>query len=272
MVTAANPVGVFDSGVGGLSVLRAIRRELPHENLLYVADSAYAPYGDRPTGYIENRATAVVQFLIAEGAKAVVVACNTATGIAVDALRSRFSLPIVAIEPAVKPAASHTRSGVVGVLGTTQTLSSSKFSRLLATYGENVEIVVQSCPGLVEQVERGELSSPATRLLVQQYVRPLLDKGADTLVLGCTHYPFLSSVIQAVAGPGVAVINPAEAVARELRRRLESGDRLSRNTRQGTEQFWTSGPPDRVRAVIEQLWVKSVDVEPLPRRFRDVGT
>jgi glutamate racemase len=263
---------VFDSGVGGLSVLRAIRAELPHENLLYVADSAYAPYGDRPTEYIEKRATAVVQFLIAEGAKAVVVACNTATGIAVDALRSRFSLPIVAIEPAVKPAASQTRSGVVGVLGTTQTLSSSKFSRLLAAYGENVDLLVQSCPGLVDQVERGELSSPATRLLVEQYVRPLLDKGADTLVLGCTHYPFLRSVIQAVAGPGIAIIDPAEAVARELRRRLEVADRLSRNTQHGTERFWTSGDPDRVRAVIDQLWVTSVEVEPLPAAFHGVGT
>jgi len=272
MVTAANPVGVFDSGVGGLSVLRAIRVELPHENLLYVADSAYAPYGDRPAGYIENRAAAVAQFLIAERAKAIVVACNTATGIAVDALRSKFSLPIVAIEPAVKPAASHTRSGVVGVLGTTQTLSSSKFSRLVAAYGEDVDILVQACPGLVDQVERGELSSPATRLLVEQYVRPLLDKGADTLVLGCTHYPFLSSVIQAVAGPGVAVIDPAEAVARELRRRLQAGDRLSRKTQQGTERFWTSGDPDRVRAVIDQLWVTPVDVQPLPAAFHEAGT
>lgn len=270
-MTTANPIGVFDSGVGGLSVLRAIRSELPHENLLYVADSAYAPYGDQPAEYIEHRATVIVQFLIAEGGKAVVVACNTATSIAVDALRSSVSLPIVAIEPAVKPAASQTRSGVVGVLSTTQTLSSARFSRLRATYGQHVEIVVQSCPGLVERVECGDLSSRVTRLLVEQYVRPLLDKGADTLVLGCTHFPFLSSVIQAITGPEVALIDPAEAVARELRRRLEASDRLSRETRQGTERFWTSGPTDRMRRVIDQLWDKSVEVQALPAVPHDVG-
>ena len=269
MVTASNPVGVFDSGVGGLSVLRAIRSELPHEDLLYVADSLHAPYGDRVAEFIEGRATAVVEFLARQGAKAVVVACNTATGVAVDALRAKFSLPIVAIEPAVKPAAGRTQSGVVGVLATTQTISSSRFSKLLATYGRDIEIVVQSCPGLAEQVETGELSSPATRSLVEQYVRPLLDKGADTLVLGCTHYPFLSSVIHAVAGPGITLVDPADAVARELRRRLEKANLLSQDARPGTERFWTSAAPDRVRALVGQLWEKPVTVEPLPVAFSD---
>jgi glutamate racemase len=263
-VALRNAIGVFDSGVGGLSVFREIRRGLPCEDLLYVADSAYAPYGDRPNAFIEQRAVAVAQFLIAQRAKAIVVACNTATGVAVDALRSRFALPIVGIEPALKPAASATRSGVIGVLATTQTLASVKFSRLLDRYGADVEVVLQACPRLVGQVERGELSGTATRNLVEEYVRPLLDRGADTIVLGCTHFPFLTEVIQEAAGPGVLLIDPAVAVARELRRRLEGDGRLSSDTTPGSEQFWTSGPPDDVQQVIGELLRRPVGVQALP--------
>src|SRR5687767_6537810 len=158
--------------------------------------------------------------LIARGVKAVVVACNTATGAAVDVLRETFSLPIIAIEPAVKPAVAATRSGVVGVMATSATVSSSKLLRLVGQYPAPGGIEMLACPGLAEQVERGDLASPATRALVEQYVRPLVERGADTIVLGCTHYAFLEPVIQDVAGPGVAVIDPAPAVARELRRRL----------------------------------------------------
>jgi glutamate racemase len=254
------PVGVFDSGVGGVSVLREIRRELPAEDLVYVADSEYTPYGDRPAAVIIERSIAMVQFLEHRGAKAVVVACNTATGIAVDTLRTRFTMPIIAIEPAVKPAASQTKSGVVGVLATTQTLSSPRFSKLVTAHAAGVRVVAQASPGLVEQVEAGELSSAATRSLVEQYVRPLLDQGADRIVLGCTHYPFLSKVIEDVAGPGVTIIDPAVAVARELRRRLQVGELLAADTCLGTAQFWTTGPPEQVQAVIAQLWGSPVDV------------
>ncbi len=258
------PVGVFDSGVGGLSVLREIRRELPAEDLLYVADSGFAPYGDRATEFIQERALALVAFLQSQGAKAVVVACNTATGVAVESLRSRFTLPIVAIEPAVKPAASQTRSGRVGVLATTQTLSSPRFTSLVGRHARDVQVFVQPCPGLVEQVEAGEFESAATRSLVEQFVRPLLEKGADTIVLGCTHYPFLSKVIHDIAGPDVTVIDPAVAVARELRRRLHAGGLLSPATRQGTERFWTTGSLEQAGAVIPQLWMRYVKVQPLP--------
>jgi glutamate racemase len=260
VTTRDQPVGVFDSGVGGVSVLREIRRELPGEDLIYVADSEYTPYGDRPAAVIIERSIAMVQFLVDQRAKAVVVACNTATGIAVDMLRARFAMPIVAIEPAVKPAVSQTRSGVVGVLATTQTLSSPRFSKLVDAHAGGVRVVAQASPGLVEQVEAGELSSAATRLLVEQYVRPLLDEGADTIVLGCTHYPFLSAVIQAVAGPDVTVIDPAVAVARELRRRLQVGDLLMPDSRTGTEQFWTTGPSEQAQVVIAQLWGRAVVV------------
>jgi glutamate racemase len=259
---AEDPIGVFDSGVGGLSVLREIRRELPGEDLLYVADSGYAPYGDRASDFIEKRAAEIVGFLLKERAKAVVVACNTATGVAIETLRSEFHIPLIGIEPAVKPAASATRSGVVGVLATNSTLSSAKFSRLRGQYGGNVTIVTQACPGLVEQVEKGELSGEGTRSRVEKCIRPLLESGADILVLGCTHYPFLSEVIREVAGPAVTVIDPAVAVARELRRVLQAAGLLCWNGHQGTERFWTSGPAEGV-PVIARLWTKDVDVQRL---------
>jgi glutamate racemase len=240
-VRADRPIGIFDSGVGGLSVLREVRRELPSEDLLYVADSAYAPYGERDAAFIGRRAAVVVEFLEREGSKAVVVACNTATGMAVEALRTQFPLPIVAIEPAVKPAVSLTHSGVVGVLATTQTLSSPKFSRLLSSHGTAARVLVQACPGLVDQVEAGELSGPRTYSLVRQYVTPLLEAGADVLVLGCTHYPFLTAVVANVAGPGVTILDPAVAVARELRRRLDVEGLLKTPSRKSAVEFDRGG-------------------------------
>lgn len=263
-MTLRNPVGVFDSGVGGLSVLREIRKELPCEDLLYVADSAYAPYGDRSNAFIEQRAAAIAEFLITQHAKAIVVACNTATGVAVDRLRSRFRLPIVGMEPALKPAATATKSGVVGVLATTQTLASDKFSKLLDRYGADVEVVQQACPRLVDQVERGELSGGPTRALVEEYVRPLLERGADTIVLGCSHFPFLTELIQQIAGPKVLLIDPAVAVARELSRRLQADERLASDMTPGSEQFWTSGPPEDVQRVISDLLMRPVVVQSLP--------
>lgn len=246
-------------------MLREIRRELPFEDLIYVADSGYAPYGDRPEKYVRDRAIAIMEFLRSRDAKAVVVACNTATGVAVDALRARYLVPIVAIEPAVKPAAAQTRSRVVGVLATTQTLAGQKFARLVTTHAGDVEVLTQACPGLVEHVEAGDLWSGSTRALVEQYLRPVLDRGADTIVLGCTHYPFVRETIHEVAGPEVTVIDSAGPVARELRRRLQAAELLAPESRPGTESFWTSGSPDRVRSVIAQLWGRDVDVRALPQ-------
>jgi glutamate racemase len=262
-VNSASPIGVYDSGVGGLSVLREIRRELPGESLIYVADSGNAPYGDRPPAFILARATGIAEFLIGHGAKAIVVACNTVTGVAVEDLRRRFTLPIVAIEPAVKPASAQTRTGVVGVLATSVTLSSANLLRLVGQYRPPGGVAMQACPGLVEQVERGELAGRDTRALVERYVRPLLDAGADTIVLGCTHYAFLAPLVEEVAGPSVAVIDPAPAVARELRRRLAESHLIAPDGRAASVRFISSGAPDRAAAVIAQLWGQPVDVEPL---------
>jgi glutamate racemase len=254
------PIGVFDSGVGGLSVLREIRRELPAEDLLYVADTANAPYGDRDAAFIRERALAIVARLTEERVKAVVVACNTATGLAVDALRQRYDLPIVAIEPAVKPAALQTRSGVIGVLATTQTLASERFSKLVATHAAGVTVLTQPSPELVDRVEAGDLSSDRTRMLVARYVGPIVARGADSIVLGCTHFPFLRAVIEATAGPSVTIIDPAVAVAREVRRRLDAAGLLAPDGHHGTERVWTTGPPEKTRDVAAALWGAPLDV------------
>ena len=259
-VPSESPVGVFDSGVGGLSVLRALRDELPHEHFLYVADSGCAPYGDRSPEFVIERAITLTEFLARGGAKAIVVACNTATAVAAASLRARFAMPIVAIEPAVKPAASRTRSRVVGVLATTGTLSSPNMAKLLATYGSDVEFVIQPCPGLADQVEKGELDSEETRALVKRYLRPVIDKGADIVVLGCTHYPFLRPMIEDVAGPAVSIIDPATAVARELRRRLDITHMRNNESTPGTEQFWTTGEVEAVQPIVRQLWGKTAEV------------
>lgn len=261
---ASHPVGVFDSGVGGLSVLREIRRQLPSEHLLYVADSAFAPYGNKPQEFIEARSLAIVEFLLSLNAKAIVVACNTATGAAAATIRARHALPVVAMEPAIKPAAALTRSGVVGVLATQRTLASHNFVKLFERYGNGVEILAQACPGLVEQVEAGDLAGSGTRRLLERYLSPLLAKGADTLVLGCTHYPFLRPLIQKMAGPDVAVIDSSEAVARQLWRRLEAHGLLASPEQKGTEQFWSSADPASAAPILRQLWPLCNEVRRLP--------
>jgi len=246
-----------------VSVLLEIERQLPAEQLIYVADSAYAPYGDKPVEEIQARAFHIVEALLAQHVKAIVVACNTATGVAVEALRAQWSLPFVAIEPAVKPAAAATRTGIVGVLATRQTIASPRFARLADTWANGARILTQPCPGLVQQIERGELATPKTRELVATYVQPLVDQGADTLVLGCTHYPFVEPLIAAVAGPRVALINPAAAVARELRRRLTELSLLAPANHTGRTRFLTSGPPDQLAAMLSVLGVEPGPVSAL---------
>ncbi len=259
----ASPVGIFDSGVGGLSVLREIRRELPHEDLLYVADSGHAPYGDKPPAEIDARADAIVRFLCERGAKAIVVACNTATGVSVDGLRERWPVPIIGIEPAIKPAVAMTASGIVGVLATSQTIASARFARLVGAFGAGAAILPQACPGLAERIEAGDLTGPATQEMVATYVRPLIERGADTLVLGCTHYPFVADAIAAAAGAGVAIIDPSAAVARELRRRLERSALLSPSG-PGRVRFWSSGAPGHLLDVARRVGMDAACVDPLP--------
>ena len=257
------PVGVFDSGVGGLSVLREIRRKLPFEDLLYVADSGHAPYGDKPREQIESRSFAISKFLLERGAKAIVIACNTATGAAARQMRPRLDVPLIAMEPAVKPAIARTRSGVVGVLATSQTLASHNFVTLLGRVASGTNVLVQPCPGLVERVEQGALECDTTRGLVSSYVTPLLERGTDTLVLGCTHYPHLRSLIQEVAGPDVSVLDSGAGVARQVRRRLGDAGLLNDATSTGYARFFTSGDLTQTGAMIGQLWGEATEVHRL---------
>lgn len=257
------PIGVFDSGLGGLSVLQHARNLLPAENFLYVADSGNAPYGERSADWIRARSLQLGQFLIERGAKALLIACNTATAAAAQTLRERWpDLPVIGMEPAVKPAAAATRSGVVGVLATTGTLTSARFAALLDTFGRNIRVVTRSGTGLVEAVERGELDTTATRALVASHVEPLVAEGADVIVLGCTHYPFLRKAIERAGGPDVRVIDTGASVARQLSRKLEEAELLSTGTR-GTERFWSSAAADRSEPVLANLWGGGTRVEPL---------
>ncbi|MDH5611689.1 MAG: glutamate racemase [Gammaproteobacteria bacterium] len=256
----ANPIGIFDSGIGGLSIARRIREILPNENLLYIADSAHAPYGDKSESYIYQRSSSIIEFLLERNAKAVVIACNTATVSSIKQLRANYSIPIVGVEPGVKPAAFKTRSGIIGVLATTQTLKSTSFNALANSFSTHVKIEVQPCPGLMEQVEALNLDSDITEQLIKEYVSPLLARGADNIVLGCTHYAYLEQSIKKIAGPNVEIINTDLAVAKEAARRLDNASLLTTNTVPGKDEFWSSGAPDIAQKQISQLWGETVNV------------
>jgi len=216
------PVGVFDSGLGGLSVLRAVRAALPDERLVYVADSLYAPYGERDDDFIADRTMAIGEWLVSQGAKALVVACNTATAQSIALVRERLPIPLVGVEPGVKPAALVSKTRVVGVLATAVTLRSARFQTLLERYAGDCRFICQPGHGLVQAVERCDTHSPELLALLASYLRPMLDAGADTLVLGCTHYPFLDEAIRSIVGDRLQIIDTSVAIARQLERLLDA--------------------------------------------------
>ena len=253
MVAFRDPIGVFDSGVGGLSVLRELRVLLPAESFLYYADSAHCPYGGQSQAAIQARAVAITEELLAAGAKLIVVACNTATIAAVEHLRASYPVPVVGMEPAVKPACAQTQTGVVGVLATGAALGGEKFHRLVAQHAERVRVITQPCPGLVECVEAGELDGARANALVTQYVEPLRVAGADVLVLGCTHYPFLRPLIQRIAGADVHLLDTGAAVARQTRRVLEREGLLDGSGVGGQLEWRTSGDAAALRPIVERL-------------------
>ncbi len=216
-------LGVFDSGVGGLTVLQALRARMPEVALHYVADAGHAPYGDRSSDYIRERSLRVAEHLRAAGARMVVVACNTATAHAVNAMRERWAdWPVVGIEPGVKPAVAATRNGRIGVMATTATIASRRYEALVAAHAADVSLVSQPCPGLVTLIERGDLDTPELGDLIDRYCEPLKAAGVDTVLLGCTHYPLVQNRIQAALGEGVQLLNIEDAVARQAQRLWES--------------------------------------------------
>jgi len=245
---------VLDSGVGGLSVLRHLRRRLPNEDILYFADQAHIPYGPRPAEEVRAFTAAIVRFLLRRDAKLIVVACNTASAVALDYLRQTFpSVPIVGMEPAVKPAAQTTRAGKVGVLATPVTLNSHRYAGLMARYASDIEVYEDPCTGLVQLIEMGALAAPETRALLERVVRPMLAAGVDTLVLGCTHYPFVRPLLEEIAGPGITIIDPAPAVARHTHFVLQQHQLVAPIDQPGATRCTTSGDPAQLEALAALL-------------------
>ena len=254
-------IGIFDSGVGGLSVYRAARKLLPHQEFVYVADSGFAPYGSRDPSFIAHRVAEIADALVKSGAKALVIACNTATVTTVAALRAKHSLPIIGIEPAIKPATAITRNGRIAVLTTQRTAESESVAQLCARHGANSKIMLQPCPGLADHVEAGNVDGAEVEEMLKRYLAPALSMDCDVVVLGCTHFVFLSDQIQRLAGPGVTIIEPSEAVARQLAHRLSSSQMLSVLETRATEGFYTTAAsPSAVGDVMSRLLGHRVEV------------
>lgn len=259
----SDPIGIFDSGVGGLSVLHHIRRLLPTEDLLYVADTGHLPYGNKSPKYVQQRSLMISEFLLRQGAKAIVVACNTATAAAIGLLRQRYALPIIGMEPGVKPGIEQSRVGKVAILATEGTLGSTKFQDLMHRHGNGAEVLVQPCHGWVELVE-SQADPTLVKQTLQPQLLPLMAQGIDTLVLGCTHYPFLSRAIRELVGEETLIIDTGLAVARQLNRRLTDAELHKCGSQAGTEHFWSSGSLSRTTQLISRLWGKPCKIERLP--------
>jgi glutamate racemase len=263
----SRPIGLFDSGVGGLSVWQEVVHHLPHEASLYFADSAHCPYGSRPVDEVRALSAAITRFLLAQQVKLIVVACNTASAAALEYLRAEFDLPIVGMEPALKPAAIATQTGHVGVLATAGTLNGTLFKNTTQRHAHGVEVHVQVGQGLVELVESGQLDTPETEALLRHYLEPMLAAGADQIALGCTHYPLLMPVIERVVAGRSQVIDPAQAVARQVQRVLELHRLEALPNSVAWHRFYTTGQPEPVEQLVAQLsrqQVKVISVEITP--------
>lgn len=253
------PVGIFDSGIGGLSVVRHLRKQLPQESLLYFADSANNPYGDRDTEWLAARSIRIADYLFSRGAKALVVACNTATAAAIHPIRTQFPhLIVIGLEPGLKPAIAATRNGHIGVLATSATLRSEKFAALCKQLAKpDLHFHLQPCPGLADQIEHGELQSPRTLDMVRQYLAPLISAGCDSLVLGCTHYPFVADQIinlwQQYSGHAPVLIDTGEAVIRHLRNLLNQSGLLNTDTSPPALRWISTGQSATVTEALRHL-------------------
>jgi glutamate racemase len=248
------PIGIFDSGIGGISVLSAIREQMPNESVIYFGDQGHIPYGPRPMEQIRNFSEAITNFLLDRNAKIIVVACNTASAAALKYLRDKFpDVQFVGMEPAVKPAAEHTQTGKVGVLATPATFQGALYASVVERFANGVDLFQNTCPGLVQQIERGNLDGEETGKILEAALLPMLEKDIDTVVLGCTHYPFVIPLIQQIVGDRVRVIDPAPAVARQVGRLLEAGGMRSEFKSKGEIKFYTSGDPDVLKSMLPLL-------------------
>ncbi len=247
-------IGVFDSGVGGLSVLREIHQLLPAQPVIYFADQAHVPYGSRQIEEVQGFAHEITRFLLDRGAGLIVVACNTASVAALQSLRQAFPhIPFVGMEPAVKPAAETSHSGAVGVLATAATFQTAMYASVVERFAQGVALLEDPCIGLVDQIEKGDLDGPQTRVILENALKPMLAAGVDTIVMGCTHYPFVIPLIQQIVGPKVQVIDPAPAIARQTRRMLETHGLLAPGKRRVAMRFVTSGDRLAFKRSLRQL-------------------
>jgi glutamate racemase len=256
------PIGIFDSGVGGLSVAREIRRALPGEDLLYVADTAYCPYGDRPLEEVRVRALAVGRYVEASGAKLLVAACNTASGAALEELRRALAIPVVGLEPAVKTGVSLTRNGKVAVMATAGTLVSERYARLVRDHSRGADVLAQSCPGLADLIEEGHFDGDVLIARLEELTRPMRRAGVDTVVLGCTHYAFVREPLSRVLGTGVRLVDSAPAIARRTEHLLRDNG-MERGDVPGRFTVLTTGDPLKVAPVVARLWGSDVSVGPV---------
>lgn len=258
------PIGIFDSGLGGLTVLKEIHQLLPDEDFIYVADSAHAPYGDRSADYVRKRSQLIADFLVQKKVKAIVIACNTATAEAANQLRDTFDIPIIGLEPAIKPAAKLSKNGIIGVLATQRTISSERLLGLTERYAQDKKVLAQACPGLVEQVESCKLSDATTDRLLEKYILPLLEQGADALILGCTHYPFLLPAIRKITRNEIEILETGKPVAEQLKRILKKNN-LEKSTmkiekksdyisKMGKLSFYNSNPDRHHHCDMQKLW------------------
>jgi glutamate racemase len=248
------PIGIFDSGVGGLSVALAIMQQMPNEQIIYLADQAHVPYGPRLLEEVRAYAEGITRYLLAQDVKMVVVACNTASAAALHELRRKFpQVPFVGMEPAVKPAAEHTNSGMVGVLATPATFQGKLYASVVERFASGVSVLQHTCPGLVANIERGELDTPGTRAILEEALRPMLEKGIDTVVLGCTHYPFVIPLIQEIVGADVRVIDPAPAVARQVGRVMATQGMENLDPHHQRRRYLTTGEPERLSKLLPLL-------------------
>ena len=254
-------IGIFDSGIGGLSIAASIRQALPRERLLYFGDNAHVPYGERTAEEILAFSTAITEALLAHGCRAIVIACNTASSAALAPLRVQFpDVPIIGMEPAVKPAAEHTRTGVVGVLATQATVEGRALADVVERFSHGVEVIRQACPGLAQRIDAGDFEGEGTERLLRGWIEPMLERNIDALVLGCTHYPLVRPLIEKIAGAGVRVIEPSEAIARRVAQVLEQRKLAAPSDATGILECYTSGDPAAFRSVLERLGMEDAPV------------
>ncbi|MCU7834118.1 MAG: glutamate racemase [gamma proteobacterium symbiont of Taylorina sp.] len=247
-----SPIGIFDSGVGGLSVLQRSRQLLPQENFIYVADSGYAPWGSKDHHFIEQRSKIITEHLLEQGAKLIVIACNTATASIIEKFRHQYGIPFIGVEPGIKPAISVSKNGNIGIMATQGTLASQRYNELKQRFSHTVNLYHTACPGLADQVESCQINTAKTMTLLENFVQPLLTKQVDSIVLGCTHYSFLIPLMQKLVGDSILLIDTSHAVAEQIARIIKQYS-LQNNEGNGLSQFFTTGDIEKTRLVMSSL-------------------